>query len=779
MTSTRPVGSRGKRKTTALDILNNLSNKKANTTDDRLTQSARPARQLKNMPRAPRRDIWDIPNSPEPEQVPVTNSSPLAAATARSPNRSTHPSLLNEAQNSAVRSSPRKPRAPIRYQEEYNDEGDSWQPSEEGSEDESMEEPEEAGDVEDQGTELVGNFNFFSDEERDTSPSAFQLEQTLEQSGRFESAQSTPHKPGSYQQAPNTRARNKSGQFVSTQFKAHESASPQRVSATRARNKSGQIASNKSAPNESETPQRAPTTRARSTQATQNASRSHDLNTRGEVQSPAVVISNSPNKVPETPLSERRKAQAQPSSSPAGDEDGDVEMDDDEYVQINGDEDNSGSESTSSDGSSSLFARQDSPEPSARRLRQSTRTKKPQQSADARVLRPRGLVGKTGVREPSVPQESPEAPQSDRRWSLSQDAPARSQSSADQIHKSPSEQPVSGAYRQPSSRALANRRIRGRNSRIICNIPAQEESPEQESSYPQEKDALKIGGQQHNWKILIDEARKINKLARSRAEDSSMEEDSNEMAEMIGHLQRQYENFYRGLGRSLDASAKDARECANSLDRIKYVGHQILDDVYKLVAERGDEEQGRELFEGLEARVVPALIQLVFTVFDRYHSSTGRVPSSYNHLCRTLALLSEICDRMVSLVKERYVRTTTRCTNLRPPLQKLIQASRDGSLKHLTPAATDQMEVIESDEEDPWTNVESIALLDGLKRHFGPGRYHLIMKDFHDQLGRRTIGELKEQARWMCDKFVTRIQDEIGPPQGRENWHWLLSVRES
>ncbi|KAL4937589.1 hypothetical protein BDV06DRAFT_202587, partial [Aspergillus oleicola] len=624
----------------------------------------------------------------------------------RTPRRSTRLNNRTGLQDRPVRSSPRTTRAAIDYQGKAPEEDCEQSSDEEDGDGSSREDDEEPEVAEHEDYDLMGNFELFSDEDRQPSPSAFQLEKSLEQSGRFESAQSTPHKDAS--------------------------SSP----------------------------------RAWST-------------------SPAVVVHRLLNHVPATPLSEQRQLRNRPIQSPARDEDGDVDMDEDEYMATKVEDDSAGSDVGSPDPPSSssgsgLFVRQNSPDPS---LRPSLRSRKQQVSTNARVLRSHKSAGVSAARSSPTSEQSSEESESGRTRLPSQDAPARPRRSTRRQPSPPSRLRATGATRQSSTGALASRRIRGRASRIIYNYTARE-SPEPESKYPHYKDAMKIGKQQENWKILIDEAREMmkKKASSSSRDDLSMEEYFGDMQKLIDLLNWPYENLHQSSKLSHDLRKKDAQQFVDLLERIKCVGHRALDDVYRFGVDRDDEEKACEIFGAFEAHMIPALIRLSFTVFDRYHSSPRRFPEAYNHLFRTMSVLFELSDRMATLVQERCVRTVTRCKNLQSPLKELIKASKDGLLKRTERASPEQeheIRVKEPKKQDPWTETEGAALMNGLQQHLGLGRYALIQRDSGGVLGRRTIPELREKARFAYDRIVPQIQDKISTRQGREQWHWLLSVRES
>ncbi|KAL6230789.1 hypothetical protein BDW75DRAFT_221720 [Aspergillus navahoensis] len=807
MASTRSAASRKRNSTTnALDILNTLK-KRTKTIDDRETQSARPARQLRNVPRAPRRNIYDIPGSespklprhpavqsspifaalplnprhtpilediwgdytstgfPEHAQSPNTESSPLTAPEPTLRRQSTRLSVLNrfEIQSSPHRMTNRVKRGEVDYCEETDNESAS-----------------ETGDR----NSLAGEENdlfqidLFSTDDGYLSPSAQQLGQALEQSGRFESAEST---------------------------------------------------SNKS------TPQQVPDSGTKSQRVAQSSSKSYRPTPRAAAQSPSVVIHNSPNKIPETPSS-RRPTRSRPAPSQAQYDnrdrmivesalntlarDGDVNIGkaDDRAKEGVGDDTGFNHETADSpnlnDGSDSgLFVRQFSPGPPSLPATQPGEIPLSPNSHDLRL-------GDSFAVPPPVSRESPEAsgpgrqpfpqdaPIRPRRSgrlntvsttnavSMAQEPPATSRSrSPDELNRrrradggqiitprQPSPRhPTNRPTPEEPTRVLTSRGIQGRRSRIFYNYAAHQD-PEPESSYPQCKEAMELGQQLQNWKALIREAHKMRKPL-----NPASTERFKDIIDLIEYLRQWYEDLHRCSEPAQGLCLKDAWKHEEILNCILSEGNLLLDYVHDTVIKRGNRERGQKLFERIEACIISRIIELVFAIFDAYHLDPKRSPEIYHHLHLALTMLRALCERMTILAKDGYVRTTTRTENLLRPLQKLIKASNSGLLQKIETDSLDQdAEVIESTDEDtpvllsqrPWTDAEGVALMDGLIKHQGPRRYTLIKRDFADKLKGRTISELRVKAQQAYTLYKPRIQEELRTREGREKWHWLVSVQE-
>ncbi|KAL2814488.1 hypothetical protein BJX63DRAFT_199942 [Aspergillus granulosus] len=730
MPPTRSASSLSKKRSStqeALDLLNSVMSRKDLTGDSRQTQSAQPIRQLRNLPRAPRRDIWEAPDSPERAQQPTSQTSPLAAAEPLTPlRRSTR--LQNQVQ---TQSSPTVARtgakaADVEHVEQNAEVEDSWHPSQQAS-------GHESDDVEEESTgediDFYGNFNVFSDDAsrtrsssiRSPTPSAV-LRQDLE---RAEQTQTTPRKP----ETPRRVAKVKSGEKRSTRL------------------------------------------RPTSHRSTQNAAEPD----------PSLVIRRSPSKAHQTPIPKQKPLSNRLLRSHVqDDDDGDVEMVDDDSRPMNGHlsapEDDTGSLSVSSDFSPSSS---EAGEPSL----PGTRSEKPRQPSQPLTLR----SGK------SVSRQLPEPLGPNFSWSPppdpSIDALAESRASSsrheEQTRKSPSQTP---STRTERSESLQTPEVRRRRRRSWWRITSSQKASEQESPYPRCKEALKFGQQEENWKALINAVRLME-----RHTDQAFAVHFQDILDLISHSQKWYENLPVDLGTSRSLTLKESRKSEKLLDSISGEGDEILDAVFYLVTKRKEssQERGLKLFQEFEARVIPALVHLIFAAFDAYHTDPQRFAPIYEHLHHALSLTLRFCNRMRSLTKEKYVQCITRSTNLLSPLQNIIEASESNALKKAepesdSPSDQDGETSIPSDDDEtfnpvlthrPFSDAEGRALLDGLQQYQDPGRYILIHQNFSEFEG-RTIRELREEAERICNEWVPLIQDELSTQDGRENWRWLLSVRE-
>ncbi|KAL2785216.1 hypothetical protein BJX66DRAFT_315235 [Aspergillus keveii] len=751
MPPTRSGSSRSRKRLSAVEILNSVMSGKDSAAESRQVQSAQPIRQLRNIPRAPRRDIWEVPNSPEPAQRTTSQSSPPAAAEPLTPRRSTRLHNLAQVQSSPTMARARAKSTRVEHVESNVDEGDLWHSSQQPSGSESDDGAEESiGD----DIDFYGNFNVFSD---DTSLS------------RSSSTKSP---------TPSAALRQDLERVEQAQVARSESGTPRRVIELRSGKKRD--------------------TRPRSTRSTRSAAEP----------SPSAVINRSPSKVRETPVPDRRRKSSRLSSLRAQDADGDVEMGNHGLSPTNGhqaaaDEDigsahtASNSNAPSSEAASLVNGHQDAADEDTRSAHTASNFNAPSSEADPPSLPDTG-AGK--LRRPSRPLPVESRKSSSRRmlsWSpttaSSSNASAASQESNRQEGETQNLSSLGQASRAEHSGfrwTLKGRRPKKRSRR---RVTFSQKTPEQESPFPRLKEAMKVGKQQENWKALIKEARLME-----RPTDPALAKRFQDIIDLISHSQTWYENLPDDPETSRGVSLKEARKSEKLLDSISTEGDAILDLVFHRVTKRKESshERGLKLFREFEVRVIPAMVRLVFATFDAYHTDPERFAPTYNHLHRALSLVLRFCNRMRSLTREQYVRCFTRSKNLLLPLRTLIEASESDSLKKAKPEpepetdsesdSSDGVIFIASDDDvasapvstfRQFSDVEGRALLDGLQQYQGRERYIQILKNFSELEG-RTLSEIREESRRICAKYEPLIRDELRTPEGREPWRWLLSVRD-
>ncbi|KAL3460292.1 hypothetical protein BJX64DRAFT_263579 [Aspergillus heterothallicus] len=753
MPPTRSASSRSKKRSSmkeALDLLNNVMSGKDLAADKRQTQSAHSVRQLRNLPRAPRREIWDVPDSPHRALKAPSRPSPRATNKPLTPQRrSTRIKSQEQAKSNPTMTRTQAAFADVGHVEQ-NTEEDLSQHSQQASEDESnkMEDESDGEDI-----DYNGNLNVFSDDAspsrsssiKSPTPSAT-LREDLE---RVERTQTTPRKPQT----------------------------PRRVTEIR----SGERRS------------------ARLSMTTGQATRSTMITRSAAEPGPSVLINRSPSKVRETPNQKKNSISSPLLRSHMRDADGDVTMDDESTPS-------NGHPTAAADDTGSLFVPSESSTPSPEgaepslpktplldirsgKLRQPTKSLTPRSGKSVSIQK---------SSRKSVFGRIPDPPHADFIWSPSPNASTDSSADSQSFSNYPEDLLPSSslviaphAERSESYRTSMIRRPRKRSWR---RVSSSQRAPEPESPYPRCKEAMAFGGQQDNWKALIREVRLMECQP-----DRALMRCFQDILGLIAHFQKWYEDLPNDPETHHGLPLKEARRSEKLLDSIQIEGDYLLDTVYYRVTKRkqSSQERGQKTFQEFEARVIPAVVQLVFAAFDAYHTDPIRFAPIYQHLHRGLSLVLRFCNRMRSLAKEQYVRCITRSKNLLLPLQSLIDASESNALNKLNPqleaepesesdSSSDSNSMVSIPSDDisppasshrPFSDVEGCALLDGLQQHQDTGRYILIQRDFSALEG-RTLRELREEARRMCDAWEPLIRDELVTREGRENWGWLLSVRE-
>ncbi|KAL2854433.1 hypothetical protein BJY01DRAFT_30402 [Aspergillus pseudoustus] len=751
MPPTRSASSRSRKRPSmnqALDLINSVMSRKGLAADNRQTQSAQSVRQLRNLPRAPRRDIWDVPDSPDQAPKPTSQSPRLAADETWTPRRrSTRLRDQAQALSSPTMARTRSQTAGAgRVEQNAENQEDSWHPSQQASDDGSNNNDDDGEEVKGEEEDTIGedidfygNFNVFSDDVsrsrsssiRSPTPSAA-LRQDLE---RVEQTQTTPRTPKSSRRVTELR----SGERRSARLRATSHRS---------------------------------------------------IRTAAEPKS-SVVVKHSPNTVREAPVYNNRRTSTRLLRSHGQDADGDVEMANDEPSPVNGhqapaEEDSSSPFVSSASSASSPGVGEPSlPETRSGTIRQPSKSLALRSGKSVSAQKSSRIPASGQLPEPPGPEFSwspPPEPSIDAFVESSSRQGDESSRLSSHTPSSPSER--SGSHHTP--------RVRRHNKRSWRRVTFSQKAPEQESFYPRCKEAMEYGQQRDNWKTLIKEIRLLE-----RQTDPALEKRFQDILDLISHSQKWYESLphdpenFRGL------SLEEARKSDKLLDSIRTEGDELLDVVFYRVTKRKESsrERGLKLFQEFEARVIPAVVQLVFSVFDAYHTDPERFAPTYGHLHRALRLALWFCNRIRSLAKEQYVRCVTRSKNLLLPLRNLIEASESNTLKKPEPELEHEVEsesdedgviYIPSDDDDvlpltssyrPFSDAEGRALLDGLQLHQGPERYILIHRNLSELEG-RTIRELREEARRMCDQWEPLISDELSTQEGRDEWRWLLSVRE-
>ncbi|PTU20692.1 hypothetical protein P175DRAFT_0532036 [Aspergillus ochraceoroseus IBT 24754] len=303
-----------------------------------------------------------------------------------------------------------------------------------------------------------------------------------------------------------------------------------------------------------------------------------------------------------------------------------------------------------------------------------------------------------------------------------------------------------------------------------------EEAHSEDGDIPLLQEALQLGQQRPHWDILDHEARTLGQDTSSSISDELQDIDS-----LISHLRQLYIRLCYRLYASLRPSTEETRECGRLLECIFREGDGYLDMVYyTAIREKGTAQRTSPKLTGeFEARVLPHMVKLIHACFAASYIDSKHFPQAYNHLHRAMTILLGFCNRIISLIKVRYVPGASRCDNLCKAVQKLLEACKSDLLRrqHSVPEKRDPKShppLYAGSTE--WTDNEAHALLTGLQRHRGHDKYIQILRDFEEELNGRTIRELRQQTQYIHDQFVPMIRDQLRTREGRQKWDWLLSV---
>ncbi|KAE8356487.1 hypothetical protein BDV28DRAFT_127074 [Aspergillus coremiiformis] len=313
-----------------------------------------------------------------------------------------------------------------------------------------------------------------------------------------------------------------------------------------------------------------------------------------------------------------------------------------------------------------------------------------------------------------------------------------------------------------------DRDLHGREQREIDSSDDESVSDQEEEGWLDR--ALKLGGQKANWDAVVDEARMLKEVARP-----PIAEFFSEFQALTSDLQDRYADIVDYLNAERRPRRATMRECDDFLDAILAQGHSFLD----YACNHHQEEEISELVDEFEAHLVSGMADVMLPCFEAYCKDGGYFPKAYHHLHRVLDVFLRLCRRIYSMVKEGYVESKSRGHSLLRPLQKLLMALEEDWFKQGAPPPAPQRG-LSIKHGKKWSEDEGSALLDGLQLYQDRDRYARILKHFQDKLRGRTIRSVREKAQQLHDKLLSSMiePDELETEEGRQRWHWLLSVRQ-
>ncbi|PIG69473.1 conserved glutamic acid-rich protein [Aspergillus arachidicola] len=288
--------------------------------------------------------------------------------------------------------------------------------------------------------------------------------------------------------------------------------------------------------------------------------------------------------------------------------------------------------------------------------------------------------------------------------------------------------------------------------------------------------ALKMAGQKNNWDTLVVQAHRVKKTA-----NPSMAEYYNDFADLTSTLQAKYVKIVRYLDARREPRGATVRDCDELLNAILSDGTSSVDYI---VEHKDDEPEAgqpssEETLDEFEACLVSGMMGVLLACFEAYCKEDGLFPKAYEHLHRVLNVFLRLCYKIYCVVDAGYVDSQNRSRSLQLPLKKLIAALEKDLFKGSAPQP-ESVPTMSIKHGRPWTDDEGYALIDGLQRYQGRDRYARILKHFGERLRGRTIRGTREKARQLHDKLLPTVVDPdfLQTEEGRQQWYWLLSVRE-
>ncbi|PLB55364.1 hypothetical protein P170DRAFT_505966 [Aspergillus steynii IBT 23096] len=325
-----------------------------------------------------------------------------------------------------------------------------------------------------------------------------------------------------------------------------------------------------------------------------------------------------------------------------------------------------------------------------------------------------------------------------------------------------------------------------------------------------------LGGQKKNWEVLISEARAAAEVITSSRDHYFQEIE----ASMIS-LQEEYTTVVDSLRKQCLPAPGTQKKCERLRRDIGDRGNQLRDRIYYRAAKRGEESRllSGKLAEEFEARIYYPMVMIIVACFEAYcHKDMRQLfPRAHGHLLQAMKLLHNFCNRSHAQEVTGRVSFRSRGGGLKRILDKLIKALQDGALRdrgsadasgsknirrrrrqQQQPSTTQQAagaestpspelttrtrvrspstESVSSLDQREWTEDEGIALVQGLKRYQGPGRYDQILGRFSSKLRGRTVRELRAQAQQLQAAWASHIEETVRTQEQRQQWQWLSEV---
>ncbi|RAL17299.1 uncharacterized protein BO97DRAFT_439264 [Aspergillus homomorphus CBS 101889] len=294
--------------------------------------------------------------------------------------------------------------------------------------------------------------------------------------------------------------------------------------------------------------------------------------------------------------------------------------------------------------------------------------------------------------------------------------------------------------------------------------------------------ALKADNQKQSWKAIIRQGRKF-----ARVSQSSSTAELDLIQKPLRSFIALYIGLLEGLKDGRGPSEYEASRCDRLLRKVVKERCRLRDKVYHL-SKRGTsfKEQSMALVRAFYKEVIPPMARLLLLCYEVYYMDEKLFLESYEHLGKSLTVLSESC-KWVDSIAQCLDSITCLESDLRRALEKLVQSLNYGRLKKPERPKTPEQgtEVVVARKaritSKEWTKDEEMALIRGLKIHpeAAQNRYQSVRSFSLKELKDRHILDIRLKSREMYTAIRPQIREELKTAEGQQKWAWLMSIPNS
>jgi hypothetical protein len=203
----------------------------------------------------------------------------------------------------------------------------------------------------------------------------------------------------------------------------------------------------------------------------------------------------------------------------------------------------------------------------------------------------------------------------------------------------------------------------------------------------------------------------------------------------------------RAAGRVVESLVRDSQERLNTISGTAF--HILVTAQRRATSGTTPEEALKKvgdasaLVADYETDVIPVLVEAAKECLKAYYvqSSQSLAPGGFNAVRDVLNLIHATCERTYSLKKTGTTYTADTCRRLRPSLRVLLEGMKYGDFEQRRQARTDRnprsslrtgvvavinLERDADEQQEDWTEDETLAILDGLRIYQGRSSQFLL-----------------------------------------------------